>query len=258
MIIFSNNNHSIVNVSDTPSARLPYSGNASRAISLNKVGMKFYYRKQLRRALTYFLAAAKADKTYYWAWFNAACVHARLGQKDKAFSCLKTSISLNNWLRLDAFSDGDLKSLHGDPRFAKLKEKQVMHLRSRINGGWIGLRWGLLKLVLSKNGSFYFQSAESVYEKFKGRFVIKGKNIRFHLTNGTTQVVPILKQSLALVIKFNFSKKETIRFLLKPNLSSSEYEIAKRWARKRYRFFNKIFTSQYTPLQYHSISALHQ
>ncbi len=53
-------------------------------------------------------------------WYNLACSYAVLGMVEPAFSSLQRALELG-YRHLDHLRrDPDLKSLHGDPRFARL------------------------------------------------------------------------------------------------------------------------------------------
>jgi tetratricopeptide (TPR) repeat protein len=54
------------------------------------------------------------------AWYNLACSYAVLGMIDPAFAALQRSLELGYRLIHRLRRDSDLKTLHGDPRFARL------------------------------------------------------------------------------------------------------------------------------------------
>lgn len=65
------------------------------------------------------------------ATYNLACIEARMGHTSEALSLLRTAVDHGLLPRqdLDIETDTDLKSLHGDPRFAEL----VAHAKERAS-----------------------------------------------------------------------------------------------------------------------------
>jgi quercetin dioxygenase-like cupin family protein len=65
--------------------------------------------------------ALERDPTAWQGAFNAACFEALAGEPDAAFTELRRALELDrNEVARHASDDGDLESLHGDPRWAEL------------------------------------------------------------------------------------------------------------------------------------------
>lgn len=99
---------------------------ATRALATTHVRFSFYLggawlaAGDLRRALPAFLVATEARPDEPVAWYNLACVEARLGRLDDALASLEKSLAAGFSAGAQMRSDPDLAALAGDPRFARL------------------------------------------------------------------------------------------------------------------------------------------
>ncbi|HEX4622372.1 MAG TPA: DJ-1/PfpI family protein [Myxococcaceae bacterium] len=66
---------------------------------------------------------AAVQSPFYWASYNAACAHARAGDKDAALAALRRTIDGGFSQKAMLDEDDDLASLRGDPRFKALVAK---------------------------------------------------------------------------------------------------------------------------------------
>ncbi|MBZ0103259.1 MAG: tetratricopeptide repeat protein, partial [Thermoanaerobaculia bacterium] len=98
----------------------------TRALATTHVRFSFYLggawlaAGDLRRALPAFLVATEARPDEPVAWYNLACVEARLGRLDDALASLEKSLAAGFSAGAQMRSDPDLAALAGDPRFARL------------------------------------------------------------------------------------------------------------------------------------------
>lgn len=99
---------------------------ATRALATAHVQLSVYLggawlaAGDLRRALPAYLVATEARPDEPFAWYNRACVEARLGRLDDALASLEKSLAAGFAAAGQMRDDPDLAALAGDPRFARL------------------------------------------------------------------------------------------------------------------------------------------
>ena len=60
------------------------------------------------------------NPNYSWVWYNKACSHALLNQKNEAITALIKAIALEPELLNDVNTDTDFNSIKDTPEFKKL------------------------------------------------------------------------------------------------------------------------------------------
>lgn len=86
------------------------------------VGVTYYARERYDEALDWYKKALEANPANGDAYYNMGCVYALKGDKEQALRYLRIAL-LNGYVQLNTLqSDPDLKKLHGDPLFEKLKQ----------------------------------------------------------------------------------------------------------------------------------------
>lgn len=85
------------------------------------VGVTYYMRDRYDEALDFYKQGLEANPGNRDAYYNMACVYALKGETEQAIRYLQIAV-LNGYVQLDTLTqDPDLKSLHGNPDFEKLK-----------------------------------------------------------------------------------------------------------------------------------------
>jgi len=91
--------------------------------AFNGIGVSHYFRHEYEPALDAYRQAIAADPDFGDAYYNMACIYAVTGRKELAFKFLQMSAG-NRYHDFGSIDDDpDLASLHGDPRYAKLKRQ---------------------------------------------------------------------------------------------------------------------------------------
>ncbi len=93
----------------------------SRSQAHTCVGVTYYLRDRYDEAFEAYAKALDADPTNPDVYYNMACVYAVLGKTEEAIQYLRLTL-LNGYVQVKTMSeDADLKSLHGNPDFERLK-----------------------------------------------------------------------------------------------------------------------------------------
>jgi len=79
-----------------------------------------FTQKKFEAAVPAMERAAKLAPEYAEVLYDLACIKLAVGATDEALAALDKAVGLNPKLAVAAGSDGDLKSLRGDPRFEKI------------------------------------------------------------------------------------------------------------------------------------------
>ena len=88
-------------------------------------GVTYYLRDRYDEAFENYAKALDADPTNPDVYYNMACIYAVLGKTEEAIQHLRLSL-LNGYIQVKTMSeDADLKSLHGNADFEKLKTGQL-------------------------------------------------------------------------------------------------------------------------------------
>lgn len=96
--------------------------NPKDARSWHMLGYSLHAGGKLDEALPVHLKAAGFEATAQPATYNVACVHARQGRTDEAFTWLDKAVAIG-FADADLLAtDTDLESLRADPRFGKLAQ----------------------------------------------------------------------------------------------------------------------------------------
>ncbi len=85
------------------------------------IGVTFYLRERYDEAFEQYAKALEADPSNRDVYYNMASLYAIQGKTEEAIQYLKLSV-LNGYIDLPTLStDNDLKNLHGNPEFERLK-----------------------------------------------------------------------------------------------------------------------------------------
>jgi tetratricopeptide (TPR) repeat protein len=88
------------------------------------LGVTYYLRERYEEALEQYKLALEADPANHDVYYNIGCVFAVQGKTADALEYLKLAL-MNAYVDTQTLStDADLKSLHGNPIFEKLKQGQ--------------------------------------------------------------------------------------------------------------------------------------
>lgn len=105
--------------------------NQEDAESYAELGLLYLRIGQDRLALQFLRQSVEIAPNYGHAYYNLACAYACLGKTEDAMQALETAVAVGyddvDWM----LKDGDLRSLHKNPRFIAL----VNNLQNRINPG---------------------------------------------------------------------------------------------------------------------------
>ena len=83
--------------------------------------MHYHNEKSYTQALEYFEKAINADSKYSQAYYNKACTHSLLSQKDKAIADLKKAMEFDaEEFKEKAKKDSDFDVIRGDEEFVEL------------------------------------------------------------------------------------------------------------------------------------------
>jgi hypothetical protein len=89
------------------------------------IGVTYYQRERYDEAFEYYAKAIEADPTNPDTYYNMGCVYAITGKTEEAIQYLRLAV-LNGYIDLKTLiDDGDLKKLHGNPAFEKLKAGEL-------------------------------------------------------------------------------------------------------------------------------------
>lgn len=89
------------------------------------IGITYFLRERYDEAFEQYKLALEADPANRDVYYNMACIYAVQNKIEDALSYLKLSV-LNGYIDLKTLStDSDLKNLHGNPQFEKLKLGQI-------------------------------------------------------------------------------------------------------------------------------------
>ncbi len=117
------------NVFDLPRVQALQSARILRGVALLTAG-KYTDAEQLLRA------AGKSVPHDINAHYNLGCALARQGKTDEAFASLELAVKLGFRSAKHIEADSDLKSLHGDERFAALSKSAAEPLKKEEIHGW--------------------------------------------------------------------------------------------------------------------------
>lgn len=93
----------------------------ANGIGWQLLGYAYHAQGDFERALPAHLQASKFPQSAGTGFYNAACAYARLGDKERAFGCLRQAESTGAIDMAQMDGDADLASLHDDPRYAELR-----------------------------------------------------------------------------------------------------------------------------------------
>lgn len=97
----------------------------SRSQAYGCIGVTYYQRERYDEAFEYYAKAIEADPTNPDTYYNMGCVYAILGKSEEAIQYIRLAV-LNGYIDLKTLADdADLKSLHGNPAFEKLKAGEL-------------------------------------------------------------------------------------------------------------------------------------
>lgn len=86
------------------------------------IGATFVMRQRFDEALEHYKKAIEVNPSYPDAYYNIACVYAIKNDPEQALRYLRISF-LNGWAQVDLLAnDPDLKNLHGNEEFEKMKK----------------------------------------------------------------------------------------------------------------------------------------
>jgi hypothetical protein len=89
------------------------------------VGVTYYMRDRYDEALDFYKKGLEANPGNRDAYYNMACVYALKGEKEQSLRYLRIA-ALNGYVTMSTLDeDSDLKSLHGDEEFEKLKRGEL-------------------------------------------------------------------------------------------------------------------------------------
>jgi len=85
------------------------------------IGISYFLRDRYDEALEEYKRALEADPSNHDVYYNIACIYAVQNKTEDSLEYLKLSV-LNGYIDLKTLNtDSDLKNLHGNPVFEKLK-----------------------------------------------------------------------------------------------------------------------------------------
>lgn len=91
----------------------------------NLIGVTYRMRDRYDEALDWYKKSIEINPANHDVYYNIACIHALKGDKDQALNYLQIA-ALNGYVSSETFStDADLKSLHGNEIFEKLRSGQL-------------------------------------------------------------------------------------------------------------------------------------
>ena len=91
------------------------------AEGFNGIGVTYYLRGRYDEALEQYKRGLEADPANKDVYYNIACIYALQENKEQALNYLQIAL-LNGYVQTKTLeTDGDLKSLQGDPTFEKFK-----------------------------------------------------------------------------------------------------------------------------------------
>jgi hypothetical protein len=97
----------------------------TRSQAYGCIGVTYYQRERYDEAFEYYAKAIEADPTNPDTYYNMGCVYAITGKAEEAIQYIRLAV-LNGYIDLKTLSDdADLKSLHGNPAFEKLKAGEL-------------------------------------------------------------------------------------------------------------------------------------
>ncbi len=89
------------------------------------VGITYFLRERYDEAFEQYKLALEADPANRDVYYNMACIYAVQNKVEDALSYLKLAV-LNGYIDLKTLNtDSDLKNLHGNPVFEKLKQGMI-------------------------------------------------------------------------------------------------------------------------------------
>ena len=89
------------------------------------LGVTYFVRDRYDEALNEYKRALEANPSNGDAYYNTACVYAVKGDVEQALRYLRIAL-LNGYVQLETLgTDNDLKNLHGNPVFEKMKTGQL-------------------------------------------------------------------------------------------------------------------------------------
>ena len=89
------------------------------------IGITYYLRERYDEAFEYYAKALEANPANRDVYYNMACIYAIQNKVPEALQYLKLSV-LNGYIDLQTLNtDNDLKNLHGNPDFEKLKKGEL-------------------------------------------------------------------------------------------------------------------------------------
>jgi tetratricopeptide (TPR) repeat protein len=98
-----------------------------------------YAAKDYATCAALFTELAQGSEAEAAAPYNAACCHALAGEPDKAFALLDQAVGLGFTDARGLEADTDLGSLHGDPRWGKLKQRMEAARSEAARAGGVNL-----------------------------------------------------------------------------------------------------------------------
>jgi len=93
----------------------------------NSLGLVYYRMKKFNSALSSFSVATRINPTDATSFYNLACLHALVGERDSAMIALERALTLSPSLQVLAVKDQDLVGLHALPKFDSLTSRSLSH-----------------------------------------------------------------------------------------------------------------------------------
>jgi len=85
-----------------------------------QIGLNFYNKKEIQKALSTFKKITKLDKKHDAAWYNVACCSSLLGKPKKALEALKKAIHLEKGWKDKAKEDKDFDNIRDTIEFNEM------------------------------------------------------------------------------------------------------------------------------------------